>query len=108
MVSMMLNDNEFNFNVPPEWQEHYGHHFLKIFPVLSRLNGQALETKSPLSSQPSSSQNTINTRYSNYKFQRDLTLCFKNYVTKVMSQKIRITFESTTYMMKYQKEVLIG
>ena len=25
-----------------------------------------------------------------------------------MSQKIRITFESTTYMMKYQKEVLIG
>jgi Leucine-rich repeat (LRR) protein len=105
MASMMLNDNEFNFNVPPEWQEHYGYHFLRIFPDLSRLNGQALEMKAPQASKPSSSENT---RYSNYKFQRDLTLCFKNYVSKVMSQKIRITFESTTYMMKYQKEVLIG
>ena len=98
MVSMLLNDNVFNFNVPPEWQQHYGFHFLRIFPALSRLNGEALEIKAPEATTASSSENT---RYSNYKFQRDLTLCFKNYVSKVMSQKIRITFESTTYMMKY-------
>jgi|TARA_B110001450_G_C17427127_1_gene402328 Leucine-rich repeat (LRR) protein len=98
MVSMLLNDNVFNFNVPPEWQQHYGFHFLRIFPALSRLNGEALEMKAPSADAPSSSDNR---RYSNYKFQRDLALCFKNYVSKVMSQKIRITFESTTYMMKY-------
>lgn len=105
MVSMMLNDNVFNFNVQPEWQEHYGYHFSKIFPDLSRLNGQPLETKALNITSASSGDNT---RYANYKFQRDLTLCFKNYVSKVMSQKIRITFESTTFMMKYQKEVLVG
>jgi len=44
---MLLNDNVFNFNVPPEWQQHYGFHFLRIFPALSRLNGEALELKAP-------------------------------------------------------------
>lgn len=95
---MMINDNEFNYNAAPEWNEYYGYHFSKLFPQLSRLNGQSLQT-SPLAKRKTN--NMASMRFSNYKFQRDLALNFKNHVLKVMSQKIRITFESTTYMMKY-------
>ena len=91
--SLVLNDNEFNFNVPPEWQDYYSIHFHKLLPALTKFNSLTLVPK-PL--RPSSSSAYNNTKFGIYKYQRDLCINFKNYVSKVMSQKIRVTFESTT------------
>eukprot|EP00347_Sterkiella_histriomuscorum_P018508 403345246 len=99
MRNLRFSDNPFSVNK----EQIYNQHFKAIFTYLERVNGEQIQSSS---SKIASQQNQFGLEMRSMLSLLAQSVLLRQFVTKLTSQKIRITFFSTTNIMKYCKAMM--
>ncbi|CDW74934.1 adenylate cyclase [Stylonychia lemnae] len=95
-----FSDNPFSINKDNQFSDI----FKRKFVFLERVNGENVNQQSQ--SQNDSNQLNESTNWKRLDQNNNSATMLRQFITKIMSQKIRVTFFSTTFILRYMKNML--
>lgn len=114
-MHLTINDNAFNFNIPEDENRDLRTHMKRVFPKLDKFNGEAFESEelctelqvyhSRRSRKTSRMAAAAMRLQQEWKLRIELSRQYKNFLSRMLSSKIRVSYASTTDLMQYLKEV---
>lgn len=114
LTVLTVNDNVFNFNIQEEENRDLRRHVRRVFPKLDKFNGEVCEEAlgteieiygSNRSRKISGMTAAAMKLQQEWRLRIEISRQYKNFLSRMLSSKIRVSYASTTIMMQHLGEV---